>query len=143
MKSSRRTCVPSAAVLALAGSLVVACASAPSDPTQAKPLLARSADVVVKNMMAPGAVQMVVGQTLGIVTTADGASWQVDYDEDRLTLLTPKDRVQQPGDEGWVWRAAAPGRVEIVLTTRPPCPNPPCPPNPARMTVTVDVRARV
>jgi hypothetical protein len=89
-------------------------------------------------------VSMTVGQTLGIPSNMGGAgvTWQVDYDEDRLKLLTPRDQVSRPGTRGWVWRATAPGLVEINLTSRAPCPNPPCESNPARVTYTVEIKPR-
>jgi len=86
---------------------------------------------------------MAVGQTIGV--RAPGGKdviWQVTYDEDRLTPLTPKDRMAQPGDHGWVWRAKAPGSAEITITGRAPCATPPCESNPPRLTYTVQITGR-
>jgi predicted secreted protein len=108
-----------------------------ADPTQ---LLASRADVVVKDMTAGTPVTMKVGQTLGIVGSTEATSWQVDYTGEALKMLTPADKINRPGVAGWVWRAMSPGTVEIALTSRVPCPNPPCESNPARFTMTIEIK---
>jgi predicted secreted protein len=104
------------------------------------PLLASKADVVVKDMEAGAPVSMKVGQTLGIVGSTAAVSWQVDYTGQALKMLTPADKVNKPGVAGWVWRAMESGTVEIALTSRAPCPNPPCESNPAKYTMTVEIK---
>jgi hypothetical protein len=109
-------------------------------PTQAEPpVLAKNADVVVKDMTDSRPVPVRVGQTVGIMSYSGREIWQVEADQDALTLLTPADRKSRPGDQGWVWRAVKSGTAEIVLSSHVPCPNPPCAENPARYTVTLDI----
>jgi hypothetical protein len=111
-------------------------ADAPVRPSAAK------ADVVVTDMASPYPVNATVGQTIGIVSPGGDSIWQVDFPPDELTLLTPMDKLSSPGTLGWVWRAAKAGDIEIVLTARAPCPNPPCGENPARYPVTVHIKPR-
>ena len=123
------------AILAAVAGGLISCTSAPLQPSAVR------ADVVVTDLTRPVAV--VVGQTLGIQPPSAGdGTWQVDFDEDALKMLTPADKVSAPGERGWVWRALAPAHAEIVLTYRVPCPAPPCAGNPPRLTVAVDITAR-
>ena len=105
-------------------------------------MLAKNADVVVKDMEDPKPVAVRVGQTVGILSPGVGTTWQIDADPDLLTLVSPADQLSKPGDHGWVWRAVKPGMAEIVLTSRTPCPNPPCGENPAKHTVTLQISSR-
>jgi hypothetical protein len=69
-------------------------------------------------------------------------NWQVDVPGEALKLLIPADKVGKPGEAGWVWRAMAPGSIELAFTARTPCPNPPCGQNPMRLTLTVEIKPR-
>jgi hypothetical protein len=115
--------------------------SRPAGPAGVE-FLAGKADVVVADMASPYPVSVTVGQTVGIVWPGGTNIWQVDFPPDELTLLTPMKNLSTPGKPGWVWRAAKAGDVEIVLTARTPCPNPPCGENPARYTVTMKITSR-
>ena len=106
------------------------------------PVIAKNADVVVKDMADPRPVSMRVGQTVGILSYAGPDTWQVDADPDALILVTPAERVSRPGDRGWIWRAVRPGTAQVVLTSRAPCPNPPCGENLARYLVTLQITSR-
>jgi hypothetical protein len=110
-------------------------------PDVSKPIpMASKADVVVTDMAAGRTVFVNVGQTLGVVGSTDATTWQVDYTGEALKMLTPADRVKQPGQAGWVWRAMSPGTVEVAFTSKPPCPVRPCESNPMRVAFPVEVR---
>jgi hypothetical protein len=137
-----------ALALYLSGSLL-ACASpgpppisAPSAaPQNIQPALvtADTADVRVTNADSP--VAMRVGQTLGLKPFRAG-QWQVSFSNEALQLITPLDRLPSPGDDGWVWKALAPGETNITFTSvAPPSGAPPCPPNVFRITLTVNITA--
>jgi hypothetical protein len=81
-----------------------------------------------------------VGQILTL-QAPNGGEWQVDWDEDRLRLLTVRDRLATPGPAGWRWEAIQPGDAVITITSRPACATPPCPPNRAEFTYTVTIGA--
>src|SRR5262245_20068743 len=51
-------------------------------PKPAEPVLAKNADVVVKDMADPRPVAVRVGQTVGILSYNSREVWQVDVDED-------------------------------------------------------------
>jgi hypothetical protein len=133
----------------LAGALILlsalACASsiepraAGQDAAPPAPVTADKADVVVTAFQEPTSVR--VGQTIGVKPFRSGARWQVSFSNTALHLLTPADRLPAPGDEGWVWKALAPGPAEIVLTPVVACDAPPCPPNVLRVTIKLDIRA--
>jgi hypothetical protein len=97
---------------------------------------------VIKDLSSPVVVAVTVGQTIGIVWPGGTGIWQVDYPPEELVLLTTREALASPGPAGWVWRAAGRGEVEIVFTSRAPCPTPPCPENPLRYTVRLVVRNR-
>jgi len=92
-------------------------ASAP-DPQANTPgaqrVTAAAADVVITNFQDPVKVQ--VGQTIGLRSPRPNDRWQLSYSDTALELLTPPDLIQQPGDDGWVWKALVPGETSIMLT---------------------------
>lgn len=108
----------------------------PGAPGQAT---AASADVRLTTTSAPVAVR--VGQTVGLQPPGPG-EWQVDYDPDRLRLVTARERLQSPGETGWVWEATAIGEASIVITSRPQCAAPPCPPNASQFSFTLEIGPR-
>jgi len=114
-----------------------AVAQKPTPP--AETVLAKNADVVIKDIESIQPVAVRVGQTVGILSTNNANTWQVDADPDLLKLLSPANQMSKPGDHGWVWRAVKPGTAEIVLIAQAPCPKPPCGENPARFTVTLQI----
>ena len=129
---------------ALLFSSALACASpvgprpVGQDRAAPAPVVADKADVVVTQFQEPTAVR--VGQTIGLKPFRTGVRWQVSFSNTALQLLTPIDHLPAPGDEGWVWKALAPGSAEIVLTTVAACDSPPCPPNVLRVTLTLDIK---
>lgn len=103
----------------------------------AAPVTARTADVQIGAMQETAAMR--VGQTLGVGATS-GGRWQVSFSNAALQLLTPLEKLPAPGDDGWVWKALAPGVTEITFTSVPaPCANPPCAPNVLHLTVTLTI----
>jgi predicted secreted protein len=104
--------------------------------------LAKNADVVVQTMEGTDPVVVRVGQTLGITNPNADSAWQVDVPGEALKMLTPADKVNKPGESGWVWRAMEPGTIELALTARTPCPNPPCGQAVLRLTKTVEIKPR-
>lgn len=114
-----------------------ACRSLPASTTTSEPAVtAATADVRPTEM--PGSVTMAVGQTMGIA--GRGGEWQVEFDAERLELLTPADRLASPGDAGWVWRAKRAGTAEITFTSRVRCAQPPCAPAAAQISLSVVIK---
>jgi hypothetical protein len=135
-------------MIRLAGVLVLSSALACASPVGPRPVgqdaavspllvTADKADVIVTQFQEPTAVR--VGQTVGLKPFRSGARWQVSFSNTALQLLTPMDNLPAPGDEGWVWKALAPGSAEITFTTVAVCDSPPCPPNVLHMTITLDI----
>lgn len=107
-------------------------------PTTPTSISAGTADVIITQFESATVVR--AGQTVGLMPPRAGVRWQVTFSPAAVQLLTPGDRLAEPGDEGWVWKALAPGSTEITLTSvPPPCANPPCAPNVFRMTITLDI----
>ena len=106
-------------------------------PTSPTSFSAGSANVVISAPETTTAVR--VGQTVGLKPFRDGVRWQVSFSDAALELLTAPDRLPEPGPDGWVWKALAPGLTEITLTSTVPCPAPPCAPNVQRFTITLDI----
>ena len=132
--------IAAASVMATAA-IATSCAhAAPRAPSQSSVISAATADVVVKDLSLPAIVEVTVGQTVGITWPGGNGIWQVDYPPETLVLLTRRDALASPGSSGWVWRAARPGEVELVFTSRAPCPIPPCAENPLQYTVRLRVR---
>jgi hypothetical protein len=99
-------------------------------------------DVVINVPAGDALVTVKIGQTIGVKPPGDG-KWQVAFDAEALSLLTSSDRLEQPGPEGWVWKAVKPRQVDLVLTSKPPpCDSPPCTPNVIRFTIHLDLVAR-
>lgn len=73
--------------------------------------------------------QIKVGETFTFQAPR-GPGWQIGYDQSLLTLLTPVEMVEQPGDD-WVLQAKQEtGRTRIwVSNAPPPCEGEICPPS--------------
>jgi len=116
--------------------LAIACAS----PVARSSIQAGDVDVDVRVTDFNVPVVVSVGQTIGIQPPMAGVDWQVDYDVGSLTLVTPAGELASPGPRGWVWRATRSAESDLVLTSVPRCPMPPCPPNVIRFTLKVEVK---
>jgi hypothetical protein len=81
--------------------------------------------------------QLVVGQKFTFQGPR-GPEWQIGYDQSLLTLLTPEEVQQQPGDR-WEFQAnQTTGRTRIWLNSvSPPCEGEFCPP-PAGATIQLE-----
>ena len=81
--------------------------------------------------------QLVVGQKF-VFQGPRGPEWQIGYDQSMLTLLTPEEVQQQPGDR-WEFQAnQTVGRTRIWLNSvSPPCEGEFCPP-PAGATIQLE-----
>ena len=106
-------------------------------PTLSSQVTAETADVLVTQFEVATPVR--VGQTVGLKPVRPGERWQVSFSTEALQLLTPADRPATPGDEGWVWKALAPGSVEILLTLVATCSQPPCGPNLLRTAIALEI----
>jgi hypothetical protein len=87
------------------------------------------------------AIHLRVGQTIGVTPFLANAQWQVSFSNDALSLQTPIDKLAAPGNQGWVWKALAPGTTDITFTSTAPCSVRPCPSNVLRVTLTLDISA--
>jgi hypothetical protein len=72
--------------------------------------------------------QIKIGETFTFQAPR-GTGWQIGYDQNLLTLLTPVELHEQPGDD-WVFQAnQETGRTRIWVTNvPPPCEGELCPP---------------
>lgn len=95
---------------------------------------AMQADVVLGVGQNNQTIIVHVGQILNIPNDF-GFEWNISFNPDILQALTPTERSRQPGPEGWFFKAIAPGKTTILLTSIPPrCPaGSPCPPNVIRL----------
>ena len=124
--------------------LAVVAAGCAHDPAIGAPvtpassgLTASAADVKITQLSGRASAR--VGQTIGV--SAPGGEWQVDFDGDRLQLLTPTEKLSSPGAAGWVWRVIAPGNVDITFTSVVRCAQPPCPPAAAQFILSLELRS--
>lgn len=76
-----------------------------------------AADIVLNPDQHQGVVSLPLGKTLSIPRPLEIAEWQVDFDAGLLALLGPPEKRRTPGPAGWRFRALAPGRSTIVLTS--------------------------
>lgn len=116
-----------------------ACRSVPPSartPSGGAAVTAATANVRVPQV--PGTVTVSVGQTIGVPPR--GGEWQVDFDNERLELLTPAESLSSPGETGWVWRAKRAGTAEIVFTSRVRCVQPPCAPAAAQLSLSIVIK---
>ena len=86
-----------------------------------------------------GAVSTVrVGQTVKLAVPSNQVQWTVAFDDSKLRALTGAGKTSPP--DGWTWEALQPGQTDITLTGRAaPCPLPPCGPNVAQITVSIEI----
>lgn len=100
------------------------------------------ARVIVSPAQAGRTIIVGVNQQIVVLPMSTELTWQVDYDSSILTVLTPADKMSQPGPDGWLFQTAAAGQTDLVMTSVPaPCPpNVPCAPMPARVGVTIQVQ---
>jgi len=104
-------------------------------------LAATRADVVLTEAQQQIETTVKVGQIIN-VQDLPGQEWNVSYRSEVLSPLTPPDKMQQPGADGWFFRVNAAGHTEIVLTSQtPPCPaGTTCPPNIMRIVFPVQAQ---
>ncbi len=118
-------------------------ASAPSSPTLT-PAISRSSnsssvsatpspktnpDFIITPAQYGASNQASIGQIVNLQNPDPSFDWQLSYSSDLLDLLTPPDKIQSPGDQGWLFRVKRAGVSEITLTSIARCPpGPPCPP---------------
>lgn len=98
--------------------------------------------VIVSPAQAGQTIVVRVNQYVVVLPMSTEITWQVDYDSSILTALTPIDKMNMPGPNGWLFQAVAAGQTDLVMTSVPaPCPpGTPCAPMPARVTITIEVQ---
>lgn len=77
-------------------------------------------------------VTVFVGDIFAISVPQGSPKWKVDYAGSVVEPLTPVENMEEPGSQGWFFRAIATGQTDIRLTSHtPPCESSvPCPPAP-------------
>lgn len=77
-------------------------------------------------------VTVLVGDIFSITVPQGSSRWKVDYAGSVVEPLTPVENMEEPGPQGWFFRAIATGQTDIRLTSyAPPCDSSvPCPPAP-------------
>lgn len=70
------------------------------------------------------------GEMVLLVPSFEPAGWKLSYEELVLSLITPKDKIANPGTDGWVVRATSAGTMtvcremdRILCTKDQPCPR--------------------
>ncbi len=116
------------------------CAPAKSTVTQAVITAYQIADVVINPRQPNQVVLLKIGQVLQVTPPRTNMEWQINYNPILLELLTPPDMIQAPGPEGWLFRAAASGEGQIVMTSMVSCPKPPCPLMPMRFQLSIQIK---
>ena len=88
-------------------------------------------------------VTVTVGDVFAVTVPPGSSKWTVDYANSVVQLLTSGTDVNEPGPQGWLFRAVAVGSTDIRLTSvLPACNSPtPCPPAPpVTIVFTVEVK---
>ena len=88
-------------------------------------------------------VTVLVGDVFAVSLPQGSSRWKVDYAGSVFQLLTLAENMEEPGPQGWLFRAIAVGQTDIRLTApAAECNQPqPCPPAPPISYVfTVDVK---
>jgi len=148
-----------AAILAIPGFAACSNAGLPSDPgspsalptAMASPVVSPTSyltmslptpDVLITPAQTGQVIPVLIDQIVGIANPGEGTEWQVSYASEVLEILTPPENVHAPGPQGWLFRASAPGRTDVLLTSVPqPCSNnTPCPPVAASFVFTIEVK---
>lgn len=115
---------------------------APVSPTLAVTQTATTirADIVLSPAQHQQETTVKVGQIINI-PGSPAFEWSVDYGDQVLLALTPREMMKQPGASGWFFRAIAPGSTAILLDSiPPPCPGGiPCSPMPISLVFPIRV----
>ena len=76
-------------------------------------------------------VSVSVGDVFAVNLPQGSSKWAVDYANSVVEPLTPAGKMNEPGPDGWLFRAVAAGQTDIRLTAPaakctepPPCPPP-------------------
>jgi hypothetical protein len=88
-------------------------------------------------------VKALIGQTIAVARPEDYDDWQLHYNSDALTALTPPEKMRAPDLQGWLFRTLKPGETRIVLISKlPACrKGQPCPHlKPQRFVITLQVQ---
>ncbi len=101
-------------------------------------------NVLIDPMAQRGStVALSVGDVFAVALPKGSSIWKVDYAGSVVEPLTLPENMEEPGSQGWLFRAVAAGQTDIRLTaSTAPCTGPdPCPPAPPITFVfTVDVK---
>ena len=139
-------------VLGLMGCLspkLPAATSAPSPSSEDVPSLMPTADmtssqpdVLLRPAQSGQTISVSVGQMIGVSPPSLAVKWHVTYASEVLESLTPPEKFQAPGPDGWLFRAIAPGKTDLLLTSivEACSTNTPCPPISARFVFTIEVK---
>lgn len=115
-----------------------------SSPAEGSPTMPTPSLVIDPIKQRGKTVTVSVGDVFSVSLPAgDAGGWKVDYASSVVQSLTPVENMEQPGPQGWFFRATAVGQTDIRLTSyAPPCNDPqPCPPAPPMTFVfTLDVK---
>ena len=81
------------------------------------------ADVILTEAQHQILTIVKVGQIINVAPLPEH-EWTVNYRDLILQVLTPPEKIKQPGAGGWFFRVIAPGSTEIVFESIPqPCPG--------------------
>lgn len=108
------------------GSVTPVPASTNATPTEPN---AVSANLVLSMNNNRQSVTIKPGQVLELIPPFEYPSWKLEYDEQILALLRPKEKGSRVGLDGWLFQAKALGKTDLRLRTNPAdCPKDiPCP----------------
>lgn len=72
-------------------------------------------DIVVTAKTWRSGLTVTVGATFRVPPPMEMNAWTLVYSDEVLRLLTPSDRVKQPGSDGWRFEARTRGEAEITV----------------------------
>ncbi len=110
----------------------------PAAPTQVIPPTLQ-ADITLTEVQSQQTTSVQVGNEINVRGFTEG-NWTISYNTTFLELMTAPEIVNQPGPDGWFFRALTPGETVILLeSVPPPCPSEPCMPNIQRFEFLIQV----
>ncbi|MBI3151024.1 MAG: protease inhibitor I42 family protein [Chloroflexi bacterium] len=113
-------------------------------PTSTEILVLPTANVFINPEEQSGTTVIVsVGDIVAIALPSASPTWQVTFADTIIQSLIPPEHMNQPGEQGWLFRAIAKGDTDVRLTAPAmSCdPGTPCPPAaPITFAFTIEVK---
>jgi hypothetical protein len=88
-------------------------------------------------------ITIALGDVFVVSLPDEKFNWQINFADTIIQALTPPEAMNNPGSEGWLFRAIAPGLTDIRVTASAAAcpPGTPCPPPaPITFVFTIEVK---